>query len=241
MRRNIVIATVAAAAVIAGGTATAVAVTGGDGPAQHTSQSRPASDGGQSSQDEHSSDGSTGHTSSVHVKDDDAHEDLIEARAAKITAPEAVAAALKAVPGTVTEIDLDEDDPGLVWEADVLGKDGKFHDVTLDAGNGRVLGQHTERKDNGYHGVSHAREELKGATVDAAEAARKGARDGATVTKADLDDDHRAASVWKVETVTKDGKEHNLIVDPRTGAVSNGPADDDHSDDSDYSDDSDDD
>ncbi len=230
MRRNIAIATVAAAAVIAGGTATALAVTGdgGGGSAHHaSSQSRQASDDEHATGSGHSSNGYTGPKSSLRVKDDDAHEDLVEARTAKITAPEAAAAALKAVPGTVTEIDLDEDDPGLVWEMDVLGKDGKFHEVTVDAGNARVLDQHTERKDNGYHGVSHARKELKGATVDATEAARKGARDGATVTKADLDDDHRAASVWKVETVTKHGKEHNLLVDPRTGAVTNGPADDD--------------
>ncbi|MFE7121210.1 PepSY domain-containing protein [Streptomyces sp. NPDC057654] len=231
MRRNIAIATAAAVAVIAGGTATAVAVTSGSdgssGQAQHAPESRQASDGGHASDGSDGSDGSAGPKSSLRVKDDDAHEDLVEARTAKVGATEAVAAALKAVPGTVTEIDLDEDDPGLVWEADVLGKDGKFHEVTLDAGNARVLDQHVEHKDNGYHGVSHARKELKGATVDAAEAARKGARDGATVTKADLDDDHRAASVWKVETVTKQGKEHNLLIDPRTGAVTNGPADDD--------------
>src|SRR4051812_32335811 len=114
MRRNIAIATVAAAAVIAGGTATALAVTGdGGGSAHHaSSQSRQASDGGHATGSGHSSDGYTGPKSSLRVKDDDAHEDLIEARTAKITAPEAAAAALKAVPGTVTEIDLDEDDPG---------------------------------------------------------------------------------------------------------------------------------
>ncbi|MFD7667316.1 PepSY domain-containing protein [Streptomyces sp. NPDC059788] len=207
MKRNIVIATVAAAALIGGGTATAVAFSGDSAAPSPSSTPR----------------------SSVSVPDDDVHEDAREAKAASVSAPQAAAAALKATPGTVTGIDLDEDRPGLVWEVDVLGKDSKWHEVTLDAGDAKVLNQRVEHEGDDDHGVDHARAELKGATVDAAQAARKAAASYGTVTSVDLDDDHRVGAVWEVETVTKDGKEHKLNVDPRTAKVTVAPrsADDD--------------
>ncbi|KAA6213936.1 peptidase M4 [Streptomyces albofaciens JCM 4342] len=210
MKRNIVIATVAAAALIGGGTATAVAF--GDSGASDTSSAAAAS---------------STPRSSVSVPDDDVNEDAREAKAATVSAPQAAAAALKATPGTVTGIDLDQDRPGLVWEVDVLGKDGKWHEVTLDAGNAKVLGQRVEHEGDDDHGVARARAELKGASVDAGAAAEKAAASYGTVTSVDLDDDHRSSAVWEVETVTKDGKEHKLNVDPRSGKVSVAPRDGD--------------
>ncbi|MFH8408703.1 PepSY domain-containing protein [Streptomyces sp. NPDC018019] len=204
MKRNIVIATVAAAALIGGGTATAVALGGDSGePTASPSASAPRS--------------------SVSVPDDDVNEDAREAKAATVSAPQAAAAALKATPGTVTSIDLDEDRPGLVWEVDVLGKDGKWHEVTLDAGNGKVLNQHVEHEGGDDHGAARIRAGLKGATVDAAQAAEKAAAAYGKVTSVDLDDDHRSSAVWEVETVTKDGKEHKLDVDPKTAKVTVAP------------------
>ncbi|MEU7598332.1 PepSY domain-containing protein [Streptomyces sp. NPDC039022] len=211
MKRNIVIATVAAAALIGGGTATAVAFSGDSGQASSPSASSTP-------------------RSSVSVPDDDVNEDAREARAATVSAPEAAAAALKAAPGTVTGIALDQDRPGLVWEVDVLGKDGKWHEVTLDAGNAKVLNQHVEHEGDDDHGVDHARAELKGTTVDATEAARKAAARYGTVTSVDLDDDHRSSAVWEVETVSKDGKEHKLNVDPKSGKVTVAPRDADDDD-----------
>ncbi|WP_030669128.1 PepSY domain-containing protein [Streptomyces rimosus] len=208
MKRNIVIATVAAAALIGGGTATAVAFSGGSGA------SGPSS-------------ASSAPRSSVSVPDDGVNEDAREAKAASVSAPQAAAAALKATPGTVTGIDLDQDRPGLVWEVDVLGKDGKWHEVTLDAGNAKVLDQHLEHEGDDDGGATRARAELKGASVGAVAAAEKAAASYGTVTSVDLDDDHRASAVWEVETVTKDGKEHKLDVDPRTGKVSVAPRDGD--------------
>ncbi|MFH9421759.1 PepSY domain-containing protein [Streptomyces sp. NPDC017529] len=205
MKRNILIATVAAAALVGGGTATAVAF-GDSGTASSTPKA------------------SSTPRSSVNVPDDDVNEDAREAKAASVSATEAATSALKAAPGTVTGIDLDEDRPGLVWEVDVLGKDNKWHEVTLDAGNGKVLGQHVEHEGDDDHGVAHTRAELKGATVDATAAADRAAAAYGTVTSVDLDDDHRADAVWEVETVSKDGKEHKLNVDPRSGRVSAAPA-----------------
>ncbi len=54
-----------------------------------------------------------------------------------------MAAALKSVPGTVTEAELDDDDDDhggrTVWELDVHGSDKKWHDITVDATTGKVL------------------------------------------------------------------------------------------------------
>ncbi|OKI10208.1 peptidase M4 [Streptomyces sp. CB02923] len=201
MKRNIVIATVAAAALVGGGTATAVAFSGDSATPSQSSTPR----------------------SSVSVPDDGMTEDAREAKAASVTAPQAAAAALKATPGTVTGIDLDQDRPGLVWEVDILGKDSKWHEVTLDAGNAKVLNQRVEHEGDDDHGVAHARAELKGATVDATQAAQKAAASYGTVTSVDLDDDHRASAAWEVETVTKDGKEHKVLVDPKSARVTVAP------------------
>ncbi|GAB7030971.1 PepSY domain-containing protein [Streptomyces sp. NPDC021749] len=195
MKRHLVIATAAAAALLAGGTVTAVAVSGNGAPT-----TAPANG---------------------HARQDT--EDLREAGAARVTAPQAAAAALKAVPGTVSGLDLDQDRPGLVWDADVLGKDGKWHEVTLDARTARVLNQHVDRDEDDDHAGGRAT--LKNARTDAAAAARKAAGHG-TVTSVELDDDYRAKAVWEVETVAKDGTEHKLLVDPHTGTLSTAPAHD---------------
>jgi len=237
MKRHLIIATAAAAALVAGGTVTAVAVSndagsaptasGGQLPAQTTSHDA----GAQATGTAQVQDG----RSSIRLSDDDTNnqEDLREAKAAKVTAPDAAAAALKAVPGTVTGLDLDTDRRGLVWEADVLGKDGKWHEITLDAGDARVLNQHIDQDEDDD---AQERAAAENAGTDAAAAARSAASHG-TVTSVDLDDDHRGKAVWEVETTTKNGKEHKLLVDPQSGNVTAAPADDSDDDDNDGADD----
>ena len=53
-------------------------------------------------------------------------------------------AALDAVPGEVKETELEREGGSTVYEVEVIGKDGKLREVTVDAGNGRVLGQEME-------------------------------------------------------------------------------------------------
>ncbi|UKY52725.1 PepSY domain-containing protein [Streptomyces inhibens] len=227
MKRHLVIATAAAAALVAGGTVTAVAVSNNDGAgsarsgAQISAQPAAQNSGAQGAGTEGTGaqGAAQGGRSSIRMQDDDANgrEDIREANAAKVTAPDAAAAALKAVPGTVAGLDLDADRPGLVWDADVLGKDGKWHEITLDAGTARVLNQHIEHEDDDS---GQLRDDLKAAKTDASTAARTAAASYGTVTSVELDDDHRAKAVWEVETVTKDGKEHKLLVDPQSGRLS---------------------
>lgn len=231
MKRQLIIATAAAAALVAGGTVTAVAVSAdGSGsarsgaPVSAAHDTAPAGSGTAQVQDGRSS---------IRMQDDDGQEDRREARAAKVSAPDAAAAALKAVPGTVSGLDLDADRAGLVWEADVLGKDGKWHEVTLDAGNGRVLNQHVDTDEDDD---AQERAALQQARTDAASAARTAASHG-TVTSVDLDDDDRGKAVWEVETITKAGKEHKLLVDPQSGNLNAAPAQSDDDNDNDGADD----
>jgi uncharacterized membrane protein YkoI len=61
---------------------------------------------------------------------------------AKIDEAAAEQAALDAAPGTVHETELETSDNGyLVYDIEIAGKDGKEHEVTVDAGDGKVLHQ----------------------------------------------------------------------------------------------------
>src|SRR5215212_12220561 len=56
--------------------------------------------------------------------------------------------ALKAVPGTAHETELETSDNGyLVYDIKIAGEDGKGHEVTVDAGNGKVLLHDLEEAD----------------------------------------------------------------------------------------------
>ncbi|MEV8455421.1 PepSY domain-containing protein [Streptomyces sp. NPDC052095] len=173
-----------------------------------------------------------GAATAVAFADDDGHDrevtsSVAEGGTARVDVKEAVAAALKAVPGTATEAELDDEDGGLVWEVDVYGSDKVRHDVTVDAGNGKVLDRHTDKDEDDDHGddrggraSGQARVSLD-AAVDAALKARPG-----TVTSVDLDHDRDGrARHWEVGI---DAKEHELTVDAASGMVTADRVDDDH-------------
>lgn len=153
-----------------------------------------------------------------------------------ITLDEAVGTALKAVPGTVTEAELDDDDDDgarTVWELDVYGSDKAWHDVTVDARSGKVL---SERADDDNDDRDRHAPRPSAVDLDAAVTAALGDRPG-TVTSVDLDDDGddggKAAPHWDVDVTGKDGKQHELRVDAKSGKATADRADDDDSDDSD--------
>jgi uncharacterized membrane protein YkoI len=67
----------------------------------------------------------------------------------KIDRAAAEEAALGAVPGEVKETELESEGGSSVYEVEVAGEDGKLREVTVDASNGRVLGQEMEEEDEG--------------------------------------------------------------------------------------------
>ncbi|MFG2660613.1 PepSY domain-containing protein [Streptomyces sp. NPDC048425] len=191
MKRNIVIATIAAVALIGGGTATAVAVSGGDDDT--TSAGTPTASRG------------AGH-------DDDRAEHVTELKTAKVTASDAIAAALKSVPGTAVSAELDDENNRVVWEVEILNGT-TWHDVLVDPATGKVTGSHTSRHDD----TARVTAVLKDARTTAQDAARAAAVKG-TVTEIDLDDDG-TAHAWEAETTAANGTDADWRVDLRTGAV----------------------
>ncbi|MGY0491724.1 PepSY domain-containing protein [Streptomyces sp. WG-D5] len=199
-RRTTVISAIAVVAVLGAGTATAVAVADDEGSPK-----------------------SVASKSSVKVKDDDGvsdkQEDANEAKGAKVSAEDAIAAALKHTSGTAVGADLDSDDGRLVWDVDVIGSGNKWQHVEVDPGTGKVLGSHTERDDDGDDDDSAARvgAMLKGASTSAEDAARAAASKG-TVTSVDADDDG-AVKVWEVETTSADGTQADWHVSFTSASV----------------------
>ncbi|MEV7448628.1 PepSY domain-containing protein [Streptomyces nigra] len=190
MKRNIVLATVAAAALIGGGTVAAYAGSGDDGASPRQSDVRVADD-----RDDAPKGDSDDRDDAQDDRDDardDREEAAAQARGADVTAAEAIAAALERTPGTAVSAELD-DDGSRVWEVTVVKADGTEHDVRVSAGDGKVLSDRRDDDDDGRRDLAA----LKGSTVDAREAAEAAAAKG-TVVEIDLDDDGPA--VWKAET-----------------------------------------
>ncbi|WP_371630617.1 PepSY domain-containing protein [Streptomyces sp. NBC_00341] len=202
MKRKIVIATVTAAVLVGGGAATAVALAG-SGSASGTSGTN----------------GTSG-TSGTASRD-----------SARVTVGDAAGAAVRAVPGTVTEAELDEEDGRLVWELDVYGSDRAWHDVTVDPGSGKVIGKHVDIDDDGDR---HAPRRTA-VTLDEAVRAALGSAPG-TVTSVELEDhDGRGGRAvhWEIDIRGKDGAKHERNVDAKTAKVTVDRPDSDHGDDGD--------
>ena len=65
----------------------------------------------------------------------------------KIDRAAAEEAALSAVPGEVKDTELESESGSTIYEVEVVGKDGKVREVTVDASSGQVLGQEMEEEE----------------------------------------------------------------------------------------------
>ncbi|MET9254502.1 PepSY domain-containing protein [Streptomyces sp. NPDC003717] len=135
--------------------------------------------------------------------DDDA------APSAKVTASEAIAAALKDTPGTAVSAELDDDEGGAAWEVDVLAPDDTWHSVRVDPAGGKVRGSYADDEDDAVE----VRAALKHTTLTATEAVEAASAKG-QVTSVDLDD-----AAWEAETHTKGEPEHEWLVDAQSGRL----------------------
>ncbi|MEK8172637.1 hypothetical protein NKH77_36145 [Streptomyces sp. M19] len=154
MKRNLVIATVAAAALIGGGTATAVAFSGsgsGDGRgAARTSAAGTATPGSSTP------DASTPGTAAADRDDDARDEDTRTTtgagrrrRAGPCREGDALRRRGRRPQGGarhgVLRRDRRRQRRKATWDVDVLGEDGRWHDLTLDADTAKVLDRHVDR------------------------------------------------------------------------------------------------
>ncbi|MET8127655.1 PepSY domain-containing protein [Streptomyces sp. NPDC005065] len=131
MKHRIAIAAVTAAVLIGGGTATAAAFADDSGRHSHDSAKVLG---------KHTSD------------DNNNHRDLQTPRPAQVTRSAAMDAALRSAPGTVTSIELDDADRSggaQHWEVEINGKDGRHHELNVDATTAEVTPDHA---DDGHHG-----------------------------------------------------------------------------------------
>jgi uncharacterized membrane protein YkoI len=70
---------------------------------------------------------------------------------AKISLVDAVQAALAASPGQALKAELETDEDYLVYSVEILGADGKTTDVTIDAGNGKILASEVDAENDAHH------------------------------------------------------------------------------------------
>jgi uncharacterized membrane protein YkoI len=219
VKRKVVIAAAAAAVLIGGGAATALTAAGGS----HDN----SRDGMTVSHrhDRHADAGDTGAGDTGGGRNRAA-----AARSARVLVQDALAAALKAVPGTVSSAELDRGRSGPAWEVDVLARNGTEHEVTVDATNAEVLSavRSDDRDDDADDraeaaAVTSFRTDAR-AAAEAALALRPG-----TVTSVDADDDDDSggrAGAWEVEIRGHDGTWYKVTVDASTGKAWTGDLDD---------------
>ncbi|MEV6729008.1 MULTISPECIES: PepSY domain-containing protein [unclassified Streptomyces] len=130
---------------------------------------------------------------------------------ADVDAEGAAAAALKKYPGVVESLDKDN----AVWHVDIIGKDGKHAEVTVDSRSGNVS---TDNADDGSDDGSGGNKELLAAKVTAQQAmkAAVAAHPGQVWSVEWDDDDDNGSRYWNVE-VKSGGKTTNVHVDATTG------------------------
>lgn len=141
-----------------------------------------------------------------------------------VTVLDAAAAALKAAPGEIDEIELDDG----VWEVEIVADNGRWRDLKVDAGSGKVLSDRADDDDDDDDAAALRKAKLTAS--DAAEAALKAAP--GTVTAVEFDEDD-GRLVWEVEVKGEDGNERELEVNASSGKVAFDDDDDDGDDDRD--------
>ena len=72
-------------------------------------------------------------------EENDKQEQANLAKQAKITEAESKAIALQKVPGTVTDVELEDEDGTIVYGVEVQAKDGSKQDVKVNAQTGKIV------------------------------------------------------------------------------------------------------
>lgn len=159
-RNRAVVAGLATAAALAGG----VGVAAASGPPTPPDSKAPSaqSDGAEQPEGTEGTEGTeeqepslNGSVAATEVKGETEQQEAARlASDATVSQSQAEAAALQAVPGTVTASELGNENGSLIWEVDVQKADGSAVEVKVDAGNGTVLAQ--QAGDEGDEGTSES-------------------------------------------------------------------------------------
>ncbi|MEW2350858.1 PepSY domain-containing protein [Streptomyces sp. NPDC006684] len=127
----------------------------------------------------------------------DADEHRAEAKAAAmLPAPEAIGKALAHTPGKVLSAEIDDNaQDRLIWEFEILAKDGTLQAVNVNPAGGAILSSHQERGES--DDLARGKRLLTGGATDAAAAAKAAAAKG-TVVSVKLKPEN--GGHWSVET-----------------------------------------
>ncbi|GAA1577989.1 hypothetical protein GCM10009678_70840 [Actinomadura kijaniata] len=139
---------------------------------------------------------------------------LMSAAPAEIPADRAAAAILKAVPGRIAVLAVDDEDGRAVWEADVLAADGAWHEVLLGGSDGRI---HADRRD--VHAGNERTGTVRTAEVTAARAAAVASRRSPGAVVGVALGDRNGRPLWEVTVAGPGGADRKVLVDAATGAV----------------------
>lgn len=138
-----------------------------------------------------------------------------------VSLTQAADAALKAVPGTVEEAELDDEHGRAVWEIGVLADGGTPRDVVVEAGDGKVTANRADRPDDDGDddddsGTSGAVRGAKVTVAEAARAAEKAVSGRATSAEFEHED---GRAVWVADVTASNGTGYEVTVDAATGGV----------------------
>ena len=166
-------------------------------------------------------------TEAAEENDDQSQAEL--AKQAKITEEEATKAALEKVPGTVKEVELEDEDGTIVYGIEVVSTDGTQKEVKVDAKTGKVVKvedddeKDGEKKDEEENPVELAKQ-AKITEEEATKAALE--KVPGTVKQVELEDED-GTIVYGIEVVSTDGTQKDVKVDAKTGKIVKVEADDD--------------
>jgi uncharacterized membrane protein YkoI len=149
------------------------------------------------------------------------------AKLAKITEAESKAIALKQVPGTVTDVELEDEDGTAVYGVEVQAKDGSKQDVKVNAQTGKIV--KVDNGDEGENGQEANDKEVnddqdqvtlaKQAKITEAESKTIALKQvPGTVTDVELEDEDGTV-VYGVEVQAKDGSKQDVKVNAQTGKI----------------------
>jgi hypothetical protein len=230
MKRNVIIAIVAAGAVVGGGTLIGAALGSDD---ERTAAMSTELDDVTVADANADTTGSNDTTDGTNAGTDDSPDDGADDGAARSAAERAVNTAINAVPGVVTETELDDDGRPRGWEIEIYGEDGQWHTVRISEDGTETLdsrarpagddGDDDGDDDSGDDDRVDVTSLLSdSAVVDAAAAIRLAEEHtSATLREASVDDGH-----WELELRGDDGG-HELRINLASGDISDEERDDD--------------
>ena len=166
-------------------------------------------------------------TEAAEKNDDQSQAEL--AKQAKISEEAATKTALEKVPGTVKEVELEDEDGTIVYGIEVVSTDGSQQDVKVDAQTGKVVKveaddeEDGEEKDEGENQAELAKQ-AKISEEEATKAALE--KVPGTVKQVELEDED-GTIVYGIEVVSTDGTQQDVKVDAKTGKIVKVEADDD--------------